>query len=276
MSNKPEFKVIPDISDVNEIDRDLKFSPVENPSPQTLPTDQIASFNRNGYLMPLEAFTEEEISVYRSLFDDVLAQALAEGRDSYSISTAHLAYGEVYDILSHPKIVRYVTDLLGNDVVGWGSHFFCKMPRDGKKVSLQQDASYWPLTPSKTVTVWLAIDDADVENACMRFVPASHHDGHLPYRTSDASENNVLDQTVDDISMYPDPVNVELRAGQLSMHNDLLLHGSNANESDRRRCGLTLRYCAADVMAYMGWIEKGVVVSGTANPSLWPGANRPS
>ena len=82
MSNKPEFKVIPDISDVNEIDRDLKFFPVENTSPQTLTTDQIASFNRNGYLMPLEAFTEEEISVYRSLFDDVLAQALAEGRDS--------------------------------------------------------------------------------------------------------------------------------------------------------------------------------------------------
>ena len=276
MSNKPEFKVIPDISDVNEIDRDLKFFPVENTSPQTLTTDQIASFNRNGYLMPLEAFTEEEISVYRSLFDNVLAQALAEGRDSYSISTAHLAYGEVYDILSHPKIVRYVTDLLGNDVVGWGSHFFCKMPRDGKNVSWHQDASYWPLTPSKTVTVWLAIDDADVENACMQFIPASHHDGHLPYRTSDASENNVLDQTVDDISMYPDPVYVELRAGHLSMHNDLLLHGSNANESDRRRCGLTLRYCAADVMAYMGWNKKGVVVSGTANPSLWPGANRPS
>ena len=166
---------------VREIDRDLKFFPVENTSPQTLITDQITSFNRNGYLMPLEAFTEEEISVYRSFFDDILAQALAEGRDSYSISTAHLAYGEVYDILSHPKIVRYVTDLLGNDVVGWGSHFFCKMPRDGKKVSWHQDASYWPLTPSKTVTVWLAIDDADVENACMRFVPASHHDGHLPY-----------------------------------------------------------------------------------------------
>ena len=276
MNNTPEFKIIPDISDVSEIDRDLKFFPVENTSPQTLITDQITSFNRNGYLMPLEAFTEEEISVYRSFFDDVLAQALAEGRDSYSISTAHLAYGEVYDILSHPKIVRYVTDLLGNDVVGWGSHFFCKMPRDGKKVSWHQDASYWPLTPSKTVTVWLAIDDADVENACMQFIPASHHDGHLPYRTSDASENNVLNQTVDDISMYPDPVNVELRAGQLSMHNDLLLHGSNANESDRRRCGLTLRYCAADVMAYMGWNEKGVVVSGTANPSLWPGANRPS
>lgn len=276
MNEKPEFKIIPDISDVNEIDRDLRFFPVENENPKTLTPDQIAGFNRDGYIMPLEAFEANEINRYRKFFDDVLAQALAEGRDSYSISTAHLAYSEVFDILTHPNIVRYVCDLLGDDVVGWGSHFFCKMPNDGKHVSWHQDASYWPLTPSKTVTVWLAIDDAEIENACMRFVPASHHDGHLPYRTSDASENNVLDQAVDDISQYPDPVDVELKAGQLSMHNDLLLHGSDANNSDRRRCGLTLRYCAADVMAYMGWNEKGVVVSGTANPSLWPGATRPT
>jgi len=46
------------------------------------------------------------------------------------------------------------------------------------------------------------------------------------------------------------------------MHSDLLLHGSEANESDRRRCGLTLRYCAAEVRAYLDWHVKGVVVSG--------------
>ena len=39
------------------------------------------------------------------------------------------------------------------------------MPHDGKAVAWHQDASYWPLSPSKTVTVWLAIDDADVDNA---------------------------------------------------------------------------------------------------------------
>src|SRR5213078_3074180 len=72
--------------------------------------------------------------------------------------------------------------LLGENVIGWGSHFFCKMPGDGKSVSWHQDASYWPLTPSKAVTVWLAIDDADVGNACMRFIPGSHWFGHLTYR----------------------------------------------------------------------------------------------
>ncbi len=48
-------------------------------------------------------------------------------------------------------------------MIGWGSHFFCKMPNDGKTVAWHQDSSYWPLTPTKAVTVWLAVDDADPE-----------------------------------------------------------------------------------------------------------------
>ena len=106
---------------------------------------------------------------------------LAAGGDSYSISSAHLQYGRVYDLLTQPRIVASSKTCWARDVVGWGSHFFCKLPGDGKAVAWHQDASYWPLTPSKAVTVWLAIDDADVENACMRFIAGSHHFGHLTY-----------------------------------------------------------------------------------------------
>ena len=95
----------------------------------------------------------------------------------------------MYDLLTHPRIVAHVADLLGEDVIGWGSHFFCKMPGDGKRVSWHQDASYWPLTPSKTVTAWLAIDDADVENACMRYLPRSHWHGHLTYSLTENDDS---------------------------------------------------------------------------------------
>jgi ectoine hydroxylase-related dioxygenase (phytanoyl-CoA dioxygenase family) len=178
-------------------------------------------------------------------------------------------------LLIHPRIVAYVKDILGDDVIGWGAHYFCKMPKDGKRVSWHQDASYWPMTPSKTVTVWLAIDDADVENACMRFIPTSHLYGHLTYRLSEDDENNVLNQTVANAEELGDPIDVILKAGEISMHNDLLLHGSEANASDRRRCGITLRYCTADVRAYMGWHNKGVVVSGKDKDGLWTNPPRP-
>src|SRR5439155_13695044 len=156
-------------------------------------------------------FSTEEADANRRYFDELLARVLAAGGDSYSISTAHLKYGRVYDLLTEPRIVALVRDLLGEDVVGWGSHFFCKMPGDGKAVSWHQDSSYWPLTPTKAVTAWLAIDDADVENACMRYIAGSHHLGHLTYALSENDEANVLNQTVEGAEKLGAPVNVELR-----------------------------------------------------------------
>jgi non-haem Fe2+, alpha-ketoglutarate-dependent halogenase len=72
-----------------------------------------------------------------------------------------------------------------------------------------------------------------------------------------------------------EPVNVELKAGEISIHSDLLLHGSEANESNKRRCGLTLRYCPALVRADLGWNEKGVIVSGKDESGHWRNPARP-
>ena len=109
--------------------------------------DQIGQFNRDGYLKGIRIFTESESRENRRYFDELLARVLAEGGTSYSISTAHLKHGRVYDLLTDSRIVACVRDLLGENVIAWGSHFFCKMPHDGKRVSWHQDASYWPLTP---------------------------------------------------------------------------------------------------------------------------------
>jgi ectoine hydroxylase-related dioxygenase (phytanoyl-CoA dioxygenase family) len=235
----------------------------------------VAAFNRDGYLKGIRIFSPQEMAGIREYFDELLARTLAAGGDSYSISTAHLRYGRVYDLLTQPRIVACVKDLLGENVVAWGSHFFCKMPGDGKRVSWHQDASYWPLTPSKAVTAWLAIDDADAGNACMRFIPGSHVLGHLTYTLSENDEANVLNQTVAGVEKLGEPVPVELKAGEISMHSDLLLHGSEANQSARRRCGLTLRYCPADVRARLGWNAKGVIVSGQDESGHWGNAARP-
>ena len=97
------------------------------------------------------------------------------------------------------------------------------------------------------------------------------------WRESQKDENNTLDQTVENAESYGrEPVDIELAAGEISIHSDLLLHGSKANDSDRRRCGLTLRYCAAEVRAEMGWNAKGVVVSGTDADGHWANPSRPA
>lgn len=266
---------IPTTEELDKLERDLRFHPATTKDPIALTRAQIAAFNRDGYLAGIRIFDEEEANWIRRYFDELLAKTLAAGGDSYSISTAHLRYRGVYDILTNPRIVAYVKDLLGENVIAWGSHFFCKMPGDGKRVSWHQDSSYWPLTPSMAVTVWLAIDDATVENACMRYIPGSHTSGHLTYKLSENDEANVLNQTVAGVENFGKPVDVELKAGEISMHSDLLLHGSEANQSNKRRCGLTLRYCPAMVRAGLGWNAKGVVVSGKDESGHWANPPQP-
>ena len=270
---KKDFHAVPRPDDIAGMERDLRFHPSTTGNPETLSPRQLESFNHDGFLKNLRVYEDGEIDTIRTYFDGLLERTLAGGGDSYSISTAHLLYGTVWDILTPPPIVAIARDVLGPDVIGWGSHFFCKMPGDGKAVAWHQDASYWPMTPSKTATIWLAIDKADLGNACMSFIAGSHHYGHLTWRDSREDENNVLNQTVDDAEQLGNAVSIELEAGEVSVHSDLLLHGSKANDSNRRRCGLTLRYCTPDVQAENDWHEKGVVVSGEDRQGNW--ANRP-
>ena len=275
MQQSTDFDITPDQKSIATVERDIRFFPTSNHDPSSLSVACIDTWNREGYLGPLDLYDQRSIIEIRSYFDKLLEETLASGQDSYSISSAHLKHGRVWDILNHPLLVSYVRDLLGEDVVGWGSHFFCKMPMDGKRVDWHQDCSYWPLTPSKAVTVWLAIDDADQKNGCMEVYTGSHRHGLIDFEASASESENVLNQSVKDPQQYGKHQLTPLTAGQISIHSDLLVHGSSPNHSNQRRCGLTLRYCPASVTAYLGWNRKGVLLNGHASSKLWPGAKRP-
>ena len=160
-------------------------------------------------------------------FEGVLEAFRNMGRDSYSISTAHLRFARIYELMSHPAILDPVSDLLGENLAGWGAHFFCKLPHDGKSGALASGLrSIGRSLRPETVTVWLSIDDADPENANMRFIPRSHLHGTIDYQLKD-NPNAVLNLETKDPENHGDPpVDVSLKAGQFSMHCDLLLHGS--------------------------------------------------
>ena len=263
-----------------DLERDLSFHPVENPRPQKLTPEQIRQYNERGYISPLDVFSAEEADAHRAFFDGILADASARGRGSYSINGWHRTCRSIHDLVTEPRILDCVQDLLGEDLVMWGTHYFCKMPGDGKRVSWHQDASYWPLTPAKTVTVWLAIDDADEENAAMQVIPGSHRHGQIDFEPSGAEEGNVLNQTVRDPLDYGTnpggaPATLAMKAGQMSLHTDLLLHGSEPNVSQRRRCGLTMRFVPPDVRALKGWNGGAVLCRGSDPSGHWVHNPRP-
>ena len=264
-------------AEMETLERDLNFQPVRPGSAKTLSTEQIETFNRQGCLLPLPALDDHEIAAYRRLFDKLVENVMSEGSDSFSLIDPHLNHSQLYDLMFDPRLVAYVKDLVGPDIVCWSTHLFCKLAHDNKQVAWHQDAYYWPLTPARTVTVWLAIDDADIENACMQLVAGSHLHGKISHRTSRKEEQNILRVTVDGVvETFGQIIDAELRAGQISLHSDLLLHGSGPNRSDRRRCGLTLRYVDANVQDLRDWSQCGVLISGQDRRGQWGNPPRPA
>lgn len=252
------------------------FVPLGVDRPRRLSRADVARFNEQGYICPLDVFTPAEARANRTYCDDLLARARAQGWNSYGLNGWHASCARIHDLVTEPRILDCLQDLLGPNLVCWSTHFFAKMPGDGKRVSWHQDASFWPLTPSKTVTVWLAIDDVDAGNAAMQVVPGTHRLGQLPFQYSAEEEENVLDQTVQSVADFSAaPVALEMQAGQMSLHTDWLLHGSDVNRSSRRRCGLTMRFVSPDVRNFTTARGTGVIARGQDPDGYWQPVPRP-
>ena len=260
-----------------ELARDLKFYPLGVTNPAVLSPMQIDSYNDQGYLFPIRVFNDRQIIEIREYFDALLPQALAAGWNSYEMVNWHKTCRGVYDIVTNSRLLDVMQDLLGDTVILRHSHFFVKLPGDGKRVSWHQDSSYWPLSRSKVVSAWLAIDDSALDNGAMQVIPGSHKTAQIAFHDSEPEENNVLSQTVRDAGRYGGaPVSLALKAGEMSLHSDWTLHGSDINQSERRRCGLAMRFLSYDVQAYNGWNEHSVICRGKDPTGHWADHSRPS
>jgi len=242
-----------------------------------LTANQITNFNENGYICPLNGFSASEATCNRQAFDALLARFQRDGHDTYAINGYHASCRSIYDIVLQPAILDAVGSLIDGPFLAWGTHFFCKTARDPKAVSWHQDAPYWPLTPQATITAWIAIDDVDVANSAMRVIPQSHVLGEIPKRQSTPDENNVLWTSIDLPPTLPQPVAFEMKAGQFSLHHDMLVHGSLSNQSDRRRCGLTVRYAPVSMRGKdQDWTGNAILCRGQDDAGHWTYQSRPA
>lgn len=96
-----------------------------------------------------------------------------------------------------------------------------------------QDLAYWPLTPdTRTVTCWLAIDDATEENGCLQFVPGSHREPELRRHAPLMREREKSHTLVAEMRDGRDPIlPMPIRRGDVLAFRERVLHGSGGNRS---------------------------------------------
>ncbi len=204
--------------------------------------EQKKFYAAKGYLIGLPpVFAPQQVQELNGGLNEVM-KLLRPGEDSKEIREWHETSRFLYDICTNDAILDYVEDILGPDFYLWGSNFFIKPPHSNTTVGWHQDTYYWPLEPKISATVWLALDDVDERNAAMKVIPGSHTAGLLKHSRSSDTDSVLTLECEQGQFREDEAVSFNLKAGQISIHDDKLVHGSPANHSDRRRAGLTIRY----------------------------------
>lgn len=185
----------------------------------------------------------------------------------------------------NPDICEMACDLIGCDTLRvWHDQIQYKPPRKGGATDWHQDHPYWPIIqPADLVSAWVALDDATVENGCMRMVPRSHHWGAHKGGTIGTLEDGFTPDP--DMSLIPpgekiEAVPCEVKKGECMFHHCLTWHGSPPNTSDKGRPAIAVHYMPGytryeptrtHVMERRVEVKPGAILKGKFFPAVWNG-----
>lgn len=213
-------------------------------------------FQRDGYVFIPGFLSTDEVDKIRNNFDRVIDQVVPEMPEKHvfyedkddASSLKQLIDLHEYDsffneVLTDSKFKEMAEFLLDDKVIGKNLEYFNKPPLIGKPTPPHQDGYYFMLNPSVAVTMWMALEPADLENGCVKYVKGSHLKGMRPHgrtKTLGFSQGITDFGTDDDLE---NEVSFPAQPGDLLIHHSLTIHHAGGNNSaDRSRKALGLIY----------------------------------
>ena len=215
-----------------------------------LSSQQIESFRRDGFVCPVPVMPAAE------------AAGLRRQLEAVQRSRAFLLFKWLDDLIRDPRVLDPIEQLIGPDILCWSTIFWIKDAGSKSFVSWHQDNTYWGLSSRNVVTAWFAISDASVDAGCMSVLPGSHLGEALAHEDT-YHEDNMLTrgQTIRSIDEAR-AVSMPLRAGEMSLHNYCLAHGSGPNLTADRRIGVSMHFMPPATKQVVGSWDCAALVRG--------------
>ena len=219
----------------------------------TLSQAEIQTYRRDGVLVPdfrlphaqltlLQELTSKLIDENPHLGDEPMASLHVPGSGAQNLKSDPRWIG----IPTFPPLLNMMEQLIGPDIILWGTTLFHKPAGLNRMVPWHRDGRYWPIKPLETTSVWIAVTDCHRENGCLRVIPGSHKARRTGDHYRDFSDGVTIPETLTtgefDESEARD---IFLKAGQMVIFDVYSIHGSNVNQSSDDRVGFALRFMPA-------------------------------
>lgn len=221
--------------------------------PSVLGADEVAAYRRDGFVVPRYRLPEAQLARLQRLTRDILADN-PHLRDT-PITCPHVPGSGVQGLKSSPEwlelsttpaILDMMEQLLGPDLILWGSNLFYKRALEGPATPWHRDGRHWVMRPLVTASVWIAITDSMLDNGCLQFIAGSHASGSLGEHYDATEPGLIFPGTLRadefDAAAAQD---VEVEAGQMILFDAYTIHGARANRGVRPRGGYSLRFMPA-------------------------------
>jgi len=218
--------------------------------PSVLSADEVSAYRRDGFLVPRFRLAGERLEWLQGLAEALLRDN--PGRGDEPMVCPHVPGGGVQGIRGNrawlqvsvdPTLLDMVEQLIGPDIILWGTNCFHKPAGTGRRIPFHRDGRYWPIEPLATCTVWIAIEATDRDNGCLRVVPGSHRAAEVgEHYTSEDPADAIPETLAPGAFDEADAVDVPLEAGQMVLFDVYTIHGSWPNAGSRRRFGYAMRY----------------------------------
>lgn len=239
-----------------------------------LETHEIEAFRSRGYLVLRGFLSEQEIRPIEETYQRFLnGEISGMGRDLCDMSGPYSRPFDEFAIVNavlprtyEPRLrgnlferraASVARQLIGDDATLDYDQFLTKKPqRTQAAFAWHQDLGYWPTgTPdTKTTTCSLALDDATLENGCLQVVAGSHLEAELrPHRPILHGEAGARDEShalAVELGASDQLVPLPVRRGDITVHDERIVHGSGGNSSDRWRRTYVIAHRSAATVAY--------------------------
>lgn len=223
-------------------------------APGVLAPAEIDAYHRDGYIVPRWRLPADELA----RLQDLMARLVADNPTLVDkpIISPHIPGGGAQKlktspdwrhIATHPRILDIVEQIVGPDIVLWGSSVFYKRAVAGPETAWHRDAQAWPMIkPIATTSAWIAVSDSTVENGCLRVIPGSHAAGQVgEHGYADPTGSIVARSIAAHEFDEGTAVDVELEAGQMVLFDVYTIHGGGPNHGTLPRAGYALRFMPA-------------------------------
>jgi phytanoyl-CoA hydroxylase len=234
-------------------------------------TENIAFYEDFGYLIGPDMMTEEEINQLkqetakifrgeRGIVDGLIEVDTNESdkdvlKKYLAIHFPHKMSSVIKKSLTHEKIIEVLTGIVSPNVKCMQSMLFVKGPGKAGQ-SWHQDEFYIPTRDCSLVGVWIAIDEATVENGCLWIIPGSNKPSYIRPREANHSDEYADVDTINISSYSADSIPVEVKSGSVVFFNGYTLHSSKRNKTtDCFRTALVNHYMSAESM--LPWDQDG-------------------